>query len=83
MSGLLGPADFYQTVANPCYEKMMDVLQQLQKDVDQDVRYFSAYTITNNVHNRPIVSAQQTCHTLAPSYKDLQSLDSENCSGTV
>ncbi|XP_022104336.1 serine/threonine-protein phosphatase 4 regulatory subunit 1-like isoform X2 [Acanthaster planci] len=47
------PVDFYQSMANPCYEKMMDVVGQLQKDVDQDVRYFSSYNF-NNVHNKNI-----------------------------
>ncbi|XP_038070184.1 serine/threonine-protein phosphatase 4 regulatory subunit 1-like isoform X2 [Patiria miniata] len=48
------PIDFYQSMANPFYEKMMDVVGQLQKDVDQDVRFFSSYNFSNNLHNKKI-----------------------------
>ncbi|XP_033625553.1 serine/threonine-protein phosphatase 4 regulatory subunit 1-like isoform X2 [Asterias rubens] len=45
------PIEFYQTMANPCYEKMIEVLTELQKDLDQDVRYFSSCSLSNNLHN--------------------------------
>ncbi len=49
-------AEFYQTMANPCYEKMIEVLTELQKDIDQDVRYFSSCNLSNNLHSKQVVS---------------------------